>query len=327
VRTRHGGATISPSCNLRQSKPARGVLRWGSRGSLVVDARRGVFNDFEANRGGGVLDLIVHVHGGDYRDAREWLRGEGFLGLQPPTAQPRPFSPKYTGTKGRVLKKSTPRIVTRYPYFDEVDELLYEVIRFDPKDFRQRRPDGQGAWVWGLAAGSYERRQAGSDWYRVDEKKPVAGERHQFGETRRVLYRLPELVEAVAHEKPVFIVEGEKDVEMLRHHGIAATTNLGGAEKWRPEYNKHLRGADVVIVPDNDEGGRRHARAVAGSLQGTAVRIRVIELPGLPEKGDVSDWFVGGGSVEQFWHLVEQTHRIGALSYQHLTPRRPPVAR
>ena len=79
----------------------------------------------------------------------------------------------------------------------------------------------------------------------------------------------------------------------------------GGAGKWRAEFAEHLVGADVVILPDNDAPGREHADAVARSLTGKAARIRVVDLPGLPDKGDVSDWFAAGGTVEAFNDLVE----------------------
>src|SRR5690606_9048632 len=106
---------------------------------------------------------------------------------------------------------------------------------------------------------------------------------------RRVLYRLPEILAAIQEEKTVYVVEGEKDADRLAAIGIPATCNPMGAGKWRDEYSGSLEGADVVILPDNDDAGRRHADAVARSLTGKARRVRVLTLPGLPEKGDVSD--------------------------------------
>ena len=91
----------------------------------------------------------------------------------------------------------------------------------------------------------------------------------------------------------------------LARHGITATCNPGGAGKWRAEFAEHLVGADVVILPDNDAPGRAHALDVARSLAGKAARIRIVDLPGLPDKGDVSDWFAAGGTVETFNDLVE----------------------
>jgi hypothetical protein len=121
-----------------------------------------------------------------------------------------------------------------------------------------------------------------------------------------VPYHLPEVLEAIANEQPVFIVEGEKDVESLAKLGSAATCNAGGAGKWKPKHSEYLRDADVVIIPDNDKSGRDHAQQVASSLTAIAKRIRIVELPGLADKGDVSDWISAGGTAEQLWALVEQ---------------------
>jgi putative DNA primase/helicase len=88
----------------------------------------------------------------------------------------------------------------------------------------------------------------------------------------------------------VLIVEGEKDVDNLAEIGVVATCNPGGAEKWQDNYNEILRDKDVVLVPDNDAPGAKHANKVGAALQGIAKSIRILHLPGLPEKGDISDW-------------------------------------
>jgi hypothetical protein len=233
--------------------------RYGTRGSLVIDIKKGTWFDHEANVGGGGAALITrqgHAH------PAAWLRAEGLLDQPHVVNGPRP-----------------PRIVKTYPYRDENGELLFEVVRFEPKDFRQRRPDGRGGWIWKL------------------------------GDTRRVLYMLPELLTAVAAGEMICIVEGEKDADALRAVGIATTTNPAGANKWRAEYNAFLRGADVVIVSDADTAGREHAEQIAKSLGGIAKRIRVLDIgkhwPECPDKGDISDWLTAGGTAEKFKALVE----------------------
>jgi len=164
------------------------------------------------------------------------------------------------GDSGNGHGPADRRIIKTYPYVDEQGNLLYEVCRFEPKDFRQRRPDGNGGWTWKLAG------------------------------VRRVLYRLP----AIPKTKGIFVTEGEKDVDNLERIGLPATTNAGGAGKWRPEYAKAF-GSDqvVVILPDNDEPGRKHANLVAKSLHGKVAAVKIIELPDLLPKGDVSDWLAG----------------------------------
>ena len=122
------------------------------------------------------------------------------------------------------------KAIAEYSYMDEAGELLFQVVRFDPKTFRQRRPDGHGHWTWNVTG------------------------------VRMVPYRLPELLEAIASEHPVVIVEGEKDVRTAVQLGLVATTNAGGAGKWRDEYDQYFTDADVIIVPDND-ASRHGARA------------------------------------------------------------------
>ena len=112
-------------------------------------------------------------------------------------------------------------------------------------------------------------------------------------------YRLPELVEAIAADRTVLVVEGEPKVDLLSSWSIAATCNGGGAKKWKPEHSEFLRGADVVLVPDNDDAGWQHIHAVGASLVGIAKRIRVLVLPGLQPKGDIVDWAKAGGTREQ----------------------------
>lgn len=150
-------------------------------------------------------------------------------------------------------------IIATYDYKDESGKLLYQMVRYEPRNFRQRRPDGNGDWIWNLDG------------------------------VRRVLYRLPELL-CSNKDEWVFVVEGEKDVERLYDEGLVATTCPMGAGKWDDNYSEFLNDRKLVaIIPDNDDSGRRHAKEVAESLVRVGVKARILELPGLPDKGDVSD--------------------------------------
>jgi putative DNA primase/helicase len=174
-------------------------------------------------------------------------------------------------------KRTQTRIVATYPYPDERGNLLYEVVRFDPKAFKQRKPDGRGGWLWNLNG------------------------------VRRVLYNLPEVIPA----SDVLILEGEKDCETGRRLGFVATCNPGGAGKWRPEYSEWLRRKRVVIIPDRDEAGRKHARDVARSLIGVAESVKIVELP---TGKDLSDWAtpVGTGTREGLLALIGATQELAA---------------
>jgi hypothetical protein len=192
------------------------------------------------------------------------------------------------------------RIVTTYDYQNPAGKLIFQVVRYDPKDFRQRRPNGAGSWIWGLRTGEYGRRANQKDWYQVKAGQSYA-ETKIFPECKPVPYRVPELVKADI----VFVGEGEKDADNLAALGLTATCNAMGAGKWRKKYGEHFKGKAVVILPDNDNPGRAHAQDVARQLNGIATSVKVLELPGLPVKGDVSDWLAAGGTLEQLLVMVE----------------------
>ena len=105
--------------------------------------------------------------------------------------------------------------------------------------------------------------------------------------------------------KSIFIVEGEKDVHTLETLGRVATTNPMGAGKWRETYSKILRGADVILIPDNDKKGYEHMQKVASSLEGKIKSLKIVELAGLPPKGDITDWVESGGTQEELEGIIE----------------------
>jgi len=180
------------------------------------------------------------------------------------------LAPKATGGG-----PSSQGIVASYDYTDESGALLFQLVRFHPKDFRQRRPDGAGGWIWNTTG------------------------------IRRVLFGLQELVNATT----VYIAEGEKDVLSLRSLGLTATTNSGGAAKWRDDYASQLRVAGVeavIVLPDNDEAGRKHAIRVAQSCRAAGLIVTVVKLPDLAEHGDVTDWISAGHTADDLDLLVEQ---------------------
>lgn len=148
------------------------------------------------------------------------------------------------------------KIVVGYDYTDESGALLYQVVRCDPKDFRQRRPDGNGGWIWSL------------------------------GEKRRVIYRWPELLKYP--DATAFVCEGEKDADRVASLGHCATTVASG--KWKDDCVKALAGRDIIILQDNDEAGAKKALAAAQALHGVAKTIRIVLLSDLKPGGDVSDW-------------------------------------
>ena len=110
----------------------------------------------------------------------------------------------------------------------------------------------------------------------------------------------------------VFVVEGEKDVDRLRGDGVVATCNPMGAGNWRREYSEFLRGRNVVLIPDNDEAGRQHAGKVAHALDAVAASVGIVELPGVPERGDVTAWLDAGHTVEELNQLSTESEATEA---------------
>lgn len=257
-----------PVARIVWGEPSGGTaseLRWGKHGSRVIDRTKGVWFDHERGVGGGTLDLVP---GATKKDRLQWLRDHGLPSNAPGEAGQR----RNGGGKPFTIRAT-------YDYTDESGAPLFQVVRLDPKSFRQRRPNGKGGWTWSL------------------------------GKTQRVLYRLPEVRNAVANGRLVVIVEGEKDADNLSKLGFTATCNTGGANKWRTEYTKSLRDADVVIIGDNDDAGRGHVAHVASSLHGIARRVRALDLtqawPECPAKGDISNRIEAGGTVEALDDLIE----------------------
>lgn len=181
------------------------------------------------------------------------------------------------GSRG---KKSRDRgeLVASYDYVDESGRLIYQVCKYvnkeGKKDFRQRRMTDAGL-VWGMEG------------------------------VERIPYRLPEILAADS----IFLPEGEKDCDSLFRLGLTATTNPGGAGKWFTSNinDKYFQGKNVIILPDNDPVGQTHAEFVARALHAVAAGVKIINLPGLPSKGDVSDWLANGGTKEKLLQISEAT--------------------
>lgn len=158
------------------------------------------------------------------------------------------------------------RVVAEYDYTDENGALLFRSVRYEPKEFRQYRM--------------------------VNGRKE-----HRLNGTRRVLYRLPQVLEAVRAGKVIYVCEGEKDVGSIERAGAVATCNPMGAGKWRDEFAAVLAGADVVIIADRDEPGRKHAAQVADSVRRGARSVRVVE----PVAGkDATDHLAAGHRLGDF---------------------------
>ena len=256
-------------------------LRFGSNGGLrvtVAGEHRGTWTDFtDGNASGGVLDLIAHDLHCTKSAAFDWLKTE--LKVDMPDDKPAPKVAK------QAARPAAPqRVVDIYRYNDEQGSVLYRVLRWGPhKTFTQNPPDGKGGWITGPGC---------------------------MNGVRRVPYHINEWL--WHPDRTLYIAEGEKDADRLRALGLLATCNAGGAGNWLPtdkdnaaEFIALFSDRTIVVLPDNDEDGRKYADAVVRSLLPVAAEIRVVALPGLAEKGDVSDWLDAGGDKDALLALAD----------------------
>jgi len=139
---------------------------------------------------GSIFDFYMAKHGVDFRTAKLALAREAGLTMELPK-----------------------RVVERYDYTDESGNLLFQVERYEPKGFKQRRPDGINGWIYSISG------------------------------VRLVPYNLPGVIQS----QSIVIVEGEKDADALNKMGVVATCNPMGAGKWKAEYNHFFEGKRVAF--------------------------------------------------------------------------------
>jgi hypothetical protein len=266
-------ATRAPHLKKGRTDEWRGacLIHQGKDDNFAVNAATGeAFCHSKCGRGWDILALEQTLTGTDFKTAKaEVFRIVG-----------------RADSNGNHRRRDSERIVARYAYLDESGLLLYEAVRMNPKDFRQRQPDGKGGWTWSIKG------------------------------VRLVLYRLPELLKRGA--ETVHICEGEKDVATLESFSLLATCNPMGAGKWHPEYSESIRGRSVVILPDNDGPGRKHAAAVAADLLRVGCEIRIVEVP---TGKDVSDWLSMGGTDERLRELTKSAAPIDAAALVEVRAR------
>lgn len=214
-------------------------------------------------------NVLIHSFNGDKQvclEVKDQLRD---IGILPPRHQSNDNAPRETG---------------HYDYADRDGVVLYRTVRVEipgqRKQFRAQHPDGRGGWAKGI------------------------------GDAERVLYRFPEIAQAMGRaamrDEPmprVFLVEGERKADKLSSWGLLATSCAFGCKGWRKSYADDLAGCEVIILPDNDDEGRAFAERAANDIEKARGTATIVELPGLPEKGDIIDWT---GSAEDLAQLVEQ---------------------
>ncbi|CAN5349838.1 hypothetical protein BH10PSE12_BH10PSE12_18900 [soil metagenome] len=216
-------------------------------------------------------DVVFHsFNGADWRDLKDECRAKGLL-------------PEREVSRHSDAKPAQWRVTGIYEYADAEGIVRYRTVRKEHAGERKRfvaqRPDGNGGWLSGL------------------------------GDVPRLLYRLPDIHTAINRSvlkddalPTIYLVEGERKADKLASWGLTATAVAFGCKGWRPEYADALAGCTVVILPDNDDEGRGFADTVSKSIESVGGKPKIVELPGLPPKGDVMDW---AGTSDDLEKLVE----------------------
>lgn len=195
---------------------------------------------------------------------------------------------KWSDLNGNERQKR--RFVCTYNYTDEDAKLLYQVVRFEPKSFAQRRPDGSGGWIWNLKG------------------------------VRRVLYRLHTIVKSPPDE-PIWFVEGEKDADRLAKEGLIATCIMGGSsapvlDDYFQQITANGKRQVIYIIADADRPGRRFASDLAFKLAARECADSVVYVdlkPNVEDKSDVSDFLNDGHTVDELIELAEKSRRKAGI--------------
>jgi hypothetical protein len=168
----------------------------------------------------------------------------------------------------KILPKTVEAV---YRYEDKDGGHVFNVIRYSDKTFSQQTADGQ----WSMDG------------------------------VERIPYRLTQMLAGIKDGKDILILEGEKDCDNAEKIGLVATTFAGGAGKWREEYSKWFQEAKVICLPDNDPPGRNGMHLIASKIEKVAESVRWLELPDVPEKGDLSDWLsIEGNDLNKIQELI-----------------------
>lgn len=268
--------------------------------SLHANNTKRIWHDFGSrNDGGDIFDWFTKVEGRSFPEAV--AECAALAGVAVPNGHAngshgsRPVRPDKTSAVAPETAAGRDRhgdpegqkeIEATFDYLAADGSLRMQVVRYvfrlpdgsyqKTKDGKrkklhlQRCPDGRDGWIW-----------------KMDGVVTVP-------------YNLPAVIEAVADDKTIFVVEGEKKADALGKIGFVATCNPAGAGKWPEHFGQYFNGARVVILPDNDEAGRKHASQVGENLDTVAASVMVLDLPDLPPKGDVVDWLAEGGTADEF---------------------------
>ena len=229
--------------------------------------QEGACKCFSCNYTSDLLGFHQRISGHSFPDTLKYFAKN--LGIDPDA------NPEYSKATSKKEKKKLGTLVAVYQYIDIHGNIVSETVKYEnPKDYRQRRPhpDQPGKYIWNL----------------------------------KDIEVIPYNLQSVTASDTVYFVEGEKDADALGKIGLTATCNPMGAGKWWDSLTPYFRDKAVIILPDNDEAGKAHAQLVAAKIKKVTKSIRIIDLPGLLPKGDVSDWLAAGNTKADLLEIVNK---------------------
>ncbi len=287
-------AELYPDSGAQPSKEGRCVAVWrgGERDSVsLYKASNGTFmyKDFATDQGGNSFNWLVNEHGLSPSETAKELKQRCNV----------------DGSSTSCNKKGLGEIVATYDYKDVNGDLVHQTVRYEPKEFRQRRPAPDGGWIWGLKAGTYYKNSMG-DW-----SKNGKGEAREFPVCETIPYNLKTLLGSRDRNEIAVIAEGEKDAETFARFGFIATCNCGGGGNWTKGELAKFKGLDVIVVGDSDEPDprtkKRKGVVVAKKLANALIDIANSVLgPVFMPNGfkDVSDYVDSGATAEDLQALI-----------------------
>lgn len=259
----------------------------------------------QCGRGGSIYDLEIELTGAAFKEAAAEVRrivgrpeqhgngnGRGANQAPPGTSKLPPWSRRFLEDKIRqTMDHEGLEFVAAYRYHHPDGRFAWAKIRFvdssGNKTFRSWAISSRGGWVAPSKAG-----------------------------VPPLLYYLPEVINA----EEIDLVNGEKAADAGAKLGRITTCAPNGEGHWEPDFTQYLADKAVNIFTDNDDKGRQHGRMVAAELFGKAKAVRIVELPGLPPKGDLYDWIEAGGTLEHLNEIIQRTPPLDSAPQQDSAP-------
>lgn len=148
---------------------------------------------------------------------------------------------------------------------------------------------------------------------KINDNWELGMEDHQ-----RYIYNLMDVSKCIDNEEEIYFVEGEKCAELIKNKfGFNSTTIAFGSNSWKEPYvelyKKQLKGAKLILMPDNDDNGYKFMNQVVEDLKKIVKSLKIVNLNedlSLPKGGDLEEWIQLGGTKERLSELKEKSNEL-----------------